>query len=112
LAVNGKHVLRERGNIPIDEIRKQEGEILYWGGFSAGGKLYTDFENRLKLYDGALLSLSLSLSLTPWGKYSIPGPFFRGESLCYHNGTSVYTVLSEGPVPTSHSRMSQIPWKI
>jgi hypothetical protein len=41
LTVNGTHVALkiERGNIPIDEILKQVGEILYWGGFSAGGKL-------------------------------------------------------------------------
>jgi hypothetical protein len=38
LTVNGTRDKRKR-NIPMDEIRKQEGEILYWGGFSARGKL-------------------------------------------------------------------------
>ena len=32
----------------------RRGEILYWGAFSARGKLYTDFENRGKIYAGAL----------------------------------------------------------
>jgi hypothetical protein len=81
LTVNGTHVIRKRGNIPTDEIRKQEGEILYWGGFSARGKLYTEFEDRGKLYAGVLSP--------PWGKF-YPGPVFPGgkfmlrESLCYN----------------------------
>jgi hypothetical protein len=33
----------------------RRGKILYWDGFSARGKLHTDFENRGKLYAGALL---------------------------------------------------------
>jgi hypothetical protein len=46
------------------------GGILHWGGFSARGKLYTDFENRGKSYAGALFS--------SWGKF-YPGPVFLGE---------------------------------
>jgi hypothetical protein len=33
LTVNGTHVIRERGN----KSGNRRGQILYWGGFSAGG---------------------------------------------------------------------------
>jgi hypothetical protein len=55
LTVNGGTcTIRERRNIPIDEIRKQEGGNSILGRFIRWGKLYTDFENRKKLYAGAL----------------------------------------------------------
>jgi hypothetical protein len=58
------------------------GEILYWCSFSGGGKLYrpTDFENRGKLYAGALfppMGEILSRVRFSGGKYFAGTPVLR-----------------------------------
>jgi hypothetical protein len=51
------YVIKERGNSPIDEIRKLEGVNSILGRFFRRGKtFYTDFENREKIYAGVLFT--------------------------------------------------------
>jgi hypothetical protein len=53
--VNGTHVIRERGNIPINDFNPETGGgKFYTGVVFPPGENYTDFENRWKLYAGAL----------------------------------------------------------
>jgi hypothetical protein len=59
----------------------RRGKILYWGGFSAEGKLYTGFENRGKLFAGALFP--------PMGEILFRARFsggkdYAGGNLCYN----------------------------
>jgi hypothetical protein len=66
----------------IDEIRKQEGEIYTGAGsFSTGAEtlptVNTDFENRGKLYAGALLP--------PMGRILSQAHFSGGESMLQHH---------------------------
>jgi hypothetical protein len=77
LTVNGTYVIRERESIPVEEIQKQEEEILYWGGFSAGGN------SILTLKRG---EMGCCGTFSPWGN-SIPSPFFQRERQC---GGKVY----------------------
>jgi hypothetical protein len=71
LTVNGAHVIRERGNIPIDEIRKHEGRNSILGRFLYRGKLYTDFENTEGLSFSQAKCPILAYSNLPLGRIHI-----------------------------------------